>query len=410
MNSMIEKARQKALDILKPSQKDMEHGLELHKNAIVFDAYGFSPTSPIDEDIWAKAINDGADSKEQQDLKEEMSMTRHVKDPDLQKKYKEAWEASGVTCVFQNAGAEGNNIAHLIKRFARFTYVADSMTGCLKRTVFPKDIEQVKKDGLHCLYYSANGVPLTQQWNTVKEELGFIRIFFQFGCRMMHLTYNRWNMIGVGCGEESKGGLSDFGRAVVHEMNNVGVIVDVAHSGLQTSMDAAKTSKKPMVASHSACKGLNQHCRAKTDDVMRAIFDTDGYMGVCCMPDFLGGSGDINAFLDHIDYIVKHFGAEHAAIGTDAGHRLQKSGEKPVKMPAVPGRTVFRSLWPENSFSNEYQQGNQILSMAWTNWPLFTVGLVQRGHSDENIMKILGGNVLRVARAVMPDSLPFASS
>ena len=406
----IERDKQIGLKILEPSQKDLDRGLELHKESIVFDSYGFSPTSVPDSGVLAEATEAGAWPNELQDLTEEMSMTRHLTDAMGLKSYKEAWKASGVTCVFQNAGQEGNRMDRIIKRHARFTHVTDKLGDFVFRAAFPKDIENAKQEGRHCLYFSANGVPVPQRWDTVAEELGFIRIFYQLGCRMMHLTYNRWNMIGVGCGEDSTGGLSDFGREVVREMNQVGVIIDVAHSSLQTSMDAANISEKPMVASHASCWSLKEHCRAKTDEVMRAIFQTGGYMGICCIPSFLGGTGDIVALLDHIDYIVKNFGADYAAIGTDVGYRIQTYDDQPKNVQSQKLRTAFRSLWPEHSFTPEYQQSWQIQSLAWTNWPLFTVGLVQRGHSDDDIRKIIGGNVMRVAKAVLPDKPSFAFS
>ena len=407
-STRIEKARQVALDILKPSQKDIDRGLELHKAFIVFDSYGFSPSSAPNPAVLDKAAEAGACPNELQDLIEEMSMTRHVTHPVGLQAYKKIWEASGVTCVFQNAGQEGNRIDRLIKRHARFTHVTDKLGDFVCRAAFPADVERAKQEGRHCLYFSANGVPVPQRWDTVAEELGFIRVFYQLGCRMMHLTYNRWNMIGVGCGEDSAGGLSDFGREVVREMNRVGVIVDVAHSGLQTSMDAAKTSEKPMVASHSSCWALREHCRAKTDEVMQAIFETGGYVGVCCIPSFLGGKGDITALLDHIDYIVKNFGADYVTIGTDAGYQIRAYDDEPSSVRPQKFRTAFRSLWPEGSFVPEYQEEWQRQSLAWTNWPLFTVGLAQRGHSDEDIRKIIGGNVMQVAQAVLPDEPRFA--
>ena len=82
-----------------------------------------------------------------------------------------------------------------------------------------------------------------------------MRVFFQLGIRMMHVTYNRRNLLGDGCAEPANGGLSDLGRAAIAEMNRVGVIVDVAHSGWRTSLEAAKASQKPMVASHTVCDG-----------------------------------------------------------------------------------------------------------------------------------------------------------
>jgi membrane dipeptidase len=219
-------------------------------------------------------------------------------------------------------------------------------------------------------------------------------VFFQLGIRMMHLTYNRRNMLGDGCGEPSDGGLSDFGRAAVAEMNRAGVIVDVAHSGWRTSREAARASARPVVASHTTATAVHKHIRGKPDEVIRAIADTGGYVGVCCIPSFLGGG--ITAFLDHIDYLVRKFGADHVAIGTDVAHTapVRPNGGQPFA-PARKQRTRFEALWPKGALDGAADPGR---TLAWTNWPLFTVGLVQRGHADADIRKILGGNVLRVAR------------
>ena len=112
-NEKIEQARQTALALLKPSQKELEHGLELHADSIVFDSYGFSPTAALDTDVLAKAMAEGASNLELQDLHEDMSMTRKATDPVERKEFMDAWDASGVTCVFQNAGEEGQSIAKM---------------------------------------------------------------------------------------------------------------------------------------------------------------------------------------------------------------------------------------------------------------------------------------------------------
>ena len=229
-------------------------------------------------------------------------MTRAAVDEGERAEFVRAWNASGVTCIFQNCGEESNDPLRLIKRLARFTYLTDHLRGVLRRAVTPEDVERSHRDGVGCLYFTGNGVPLTQQWNSVEDELRYVRIFFQLGIRMMHVTYNRRNRLGDGCAEVANGGLSDFGRAAVGEMNRVGVIVDVAHSGWQTSLDAARESKKPMVASHTTCGGIFPHIRSKPDRVMRAIADTGGYVGICCIPRFLRRTGDIRALLDHVDY------------------------------------------------------------------------------------------------------------
>jgi len=399
----IASAREVALSILKPTPKQLEHGLELHSNSLVIESYGFSPRAAVDGAALTRAYEAGASDMELADLREEMSMTRYIHDVGEQTEYMTAWKASGVTCILQNAGEEGNAIDRLLKRLARYTYVTDRLRNFVSKAVVPDDIVQAGKQNRHCLYLSGNGIPLPQRWVSVEDELRYIRVFYQLGWRMAHLTYNRRNPIGEGCGESADAGLSDFGKAVVKEMNRVGMLVDVAHTGWQSCLDASKVSDKPVVASHSACWALNKHYRCKTDAVIRALADTDGYMGICCIPRFLGGKGDISVMLDQIDYVAKKFGVERLAIGTDVAYTSTASTAENRKAPKQrTQRDRWEHLWPDPEPSSVPEgSGNRAqLSMAWTNWPLFTVALVQRGYTDDDIRKIIGGNVLRVARVV----------
>lgn len=398
-NEVIQKARQAALDVLKPSQRELEHGLELHANSLVFESYGFSPRAALDGDVIRQAMEEGASEAELHDLREELPMIRNATDEVERKEFLEAFRAAGVTCIFQNAGEESNDPLRLIKRLARFTFATDLLRDELFKAATPDDIVAAKKQNRLCLYLTANGVPLPQQWSNVRDELGFIRVFQQLGIRMMHVTYNRRNPLGDGCGEATDGGLSDFGRAAVAEMNRVGVIVDVAHSGWRTSLEAAQASQQPMVASHTTAAALHRHIRSKPDEVIRAICDTGGLVGICCISGFLGGAGTIGTFLDHIDYVAKKFGVDRVAIGTDIAYQSRNAAAEQAKIPkrdtGLRSMPRWEALWPEGSLA-----GRADPSLAWTNWPLFTVGLVQRGYADDAIAKILGGNILRVARDV----------
>jgi membrane dipeptidase len=404
LNPKIREARELSLSLLKPSARDLARGLELHADALVVDAYGFAPRAAVDGLKFKEAVEAGASEAELVDLREDMSMTRWATDAAERNEFLDAMRAAGVTCIFQNAGEEGSDPLRLIKRLARFTYATDLARDDCAKAVRSSEVQEAKKRGKHCLLFSGNGVPLRQEWESTRDELRMIRIFYQLGIRMMHLTYNRRNPIGDGAGEPGNGGLSDFGHAVVAELNRCGVIVDVAHSGWRTSLEAARASQKPMVASHSACGGLYSHFRAKPDEVVKAICDTDGYIGICVIPRFLGGDGDILSFLNQIDYAVKKFGAEHVAIGTDVAH---VSANEEVQRAKIPKRTTpnpkaalgserWEHLWPEDHF---VPKPHAEKSLAWTNWPLFTVGMVQRGHKEEDIRKVLGKNVLRVLSA-----------
>ena len=396
-NPKIRAARDAAIATLKPSEKQLEHGLDLHAQSLVVESYGFSPRAAINGDVMRQAIEEGASNLELDDLHTEMLLARVADDPSQRQEYLEAWKASGVTCVLQNAGEEGSSPLRLLKRLAYFTYLTDVLRDHVSRAAVPDDIENARKQGRHCLYLTGNGVPLAQEWNSVSGELAHIRLFFQLGIRMMHLTYNRRNVLGDGCAEAANGGVSDLGRAAIAEMNRTGVIVDVAHSGWRTSLEAAKASSRPVVASHSGAVEVHRHIRSKPDEVIRAIVDSGGYVGVYSVASFLGRGGDLNAMLDHIEYLVKRFGAEHVAIGTDIAYIPQTADAEYRKMGRRPrGRARYEALWPPGALDNRSHP-----SLAWTNWPMFTVGMVQRGLADQDIQKILGGNVMRVARAVL---------
>ena len=398
-NEKIAADRRAGLDLLKPSKKDLEHGMELHRQSVVLDVYGFGPSAGQDPNILAKIVSSGATEQEISDAGEDMNMTRFVTDPAERAEYESAWNAAGVTAIIRNAGEEGNVTTQLLKRLARWTYVTDRLRQRFPKAVLADDIVAAKKAGHNAIMLTTNGVPLVQQWLNTHDELRHIRVFAELGVRMMHLTYNRRNPIGDGCGEAIDAGLSDFGQLVVAELNRQGVIADCSHSSQKTGSDAAKITKKPMVASHSCAYALKPHIRAKKDEVIQAIADTGGLIGVCCIGHFLGGNNDIVAFLDHIDYLVKRFGADHVGIGTDVGYASRIRVPSNTKMPARPARrNRWESLWPPDSRATSHDP-RASASLAWTNWPLFTVGMVQRGHRDETIRKILGGNMLRVLKA-----------
>jgi membrane dipeptidase len=403
-NPVIDKAREVALDLLKPTTAQIERAWELHFSSVVFESYGFAPRFAVDGSHFNEAIQSGASRAELEDLRESMTMNRGAENERERKEFLDAFHAAGVTCVFQNTGEEGNDPLRLIKRLAHFTRATDLMKPSLSKVVRADEVVALKKEGHVGLCFTGNGVPLRQEWESVRDELRLVRVFHELGIRMMHLTYNRRNPLGDGAGEPHDGGISDFGKAAVAQMNRAGVIVDVAHSGWKTALDAAKASAKPMVASHTTCASLYRHFRGKPDETIKAICDTDGLVGMCCIPRFLGGKGDITALLDHLDHVIKKFGPQHAAIGCDVAYVSRFDKEERAKIQKRPDGSSplggagdrWEHLWPQDDFQTTPQMEQ---SIAWTNWPIFTLGMVMRGHSDDVIRQVLGGNMLRVLRA-----------
>ena len=387
------KAKQIALEILKPSQKELEHGLELHRNSFVFDAYGFMPAGGGHDYNLDRLIEGNASRDQLRDAREEFAKDSSFNSPEQVELLKAGWEFAGVDCIFQNAGVEGNDVERMLKRLSFFTHLIDRFPDIFERAAFPDRLQAIRSNGHKALYLTTNGVPIPRKLDSKEEALEQIGVFFRLGVRMMHLTYNRRNLIGDGCAESSDAGLSDFGRAVIAEMNRLGVIPDVAHSGQRTSLEAALCSSKPVVASHTVAGKFSTHYRGKCDEVIEAICRTGGYVGICGIPNFLQGTSDIRSMMDHIEYVARTFGAEHVAIGTDRSSNLAPAvTEKPIP----PARAIWESFWAPSKGENIAITQEQYDSISWSNWPLFTVGLVQRGFSDDDIRKIIGGNVLRV--------------
>ena len=397
MRTANERARSRAMDLLQPDKKALERGLELHRDAVVVDAFGFAPhpfTRRMIEDLNARNES-GATAEHLKDRMKEWRFTLMAWDEEAREQYAEAWDASGVTATMQTCGG-ALPFDKLIRHLSRFFVVWDRQPDLVQKATTPEDAIQAKKEGRRCQFVSLNGLPGDHIAIGPDAGLDMVDHCYNLGCRMMHLTYNLRNLIGDGCIEPADGGLSNWGREVVERMNQAGILVDVPHSGRQTTLDAAEASSAPVAASHTACEALYPHDRCKSDEEIKAIAATGGFVGICVISWFLAEHGTIVDLLDHIDHAVGLVGPDHVAIGTDCACSADPPEGldlKPFPRPA----SRDRNWRPEQKqrpmeVSLEPRTG----SLRWTNWPLFTVGLAQRGYADEDIRKIIGGNVLRV--------------
>ena len=120
-------------------------------------------------------------------------------------------------------------------------------------------------------------------------------------------------------GNNTHGGLSDFGREVIREMNRLGMMVDVSHAADSTIEQAIEFSTQPIIATHTSAKALCDHPRNMSDDLIIKLAKSGGRIHVCLYNYFLAkdGRADINTICDHIDYIVKLVGSEYVGIGSD---------------------------------------------------------------------------------------------
>jgi microsomal dipeptidase-like Zn-dependent dipeptidase/gamma-glutamyl-gamma-aminobutyrate hydrolase PuuD len=225
-----------------------------------------------------------------------------------------------------------------------------------------KDLLRLKNEGKRAIFLGIeNGYGLG-------DNLDNIERFYQLGVRYITLCHNGDNLI---CDSASKtqnthGGLSEFGKKVVQKMNKLGIMIDLSHAGESTFWDVINLSQKPIIASHSCARTLRNHPRNLTDEQLKALAKNGGVCQICLYQNFLTDLpiANIQTAIEHINHIVQLVGIDHVGIGSD------------------------------------FDGGGEILGCQASNEFInITKALVESGYNDEEIGKILGGNLLRVLGA-----------
>lgn len=184
----------------------------------------------------------------------------------------------------------------------------------------PDDVAENQKKGLISVFMGMeNAAP-------IQESLSLLRTFYRLGVSYMTLTHNGDNAVADSAAEGKRwGGLSPFGREVVAEMNAMGMMIDLSHASDQTFWDVIKLSKAPVIATHSSCRALCSHRRNLTDEMLKALGEKDGYVGINFYPFFLSDQYEegkpwrpgVKEIVDHIDHAVSLAGIDHVGIGSD---------------------------------------------------------------------------------------------
>ncbi|MHA1977774.1 MAG: dipeptidase [Candidatus Hodarchaeales archaeon] len=247
-----------------------------------------------------------------------------------------------------------------------------------------KDILEVKQD-------QKLGIILCLQGGSpIKTDLALLRTFYRLGIRMMNLTANVRNEISDSCMDRTNGGLSDFGVKVVNEMNNLGIIIDIAQLSPKGCLDVFEISRQPVIASNSNAKSICNHPRNLDDSILQLLGDTGGVTGIHCLPLFLSNSNKatMEDMIRHIDYITELVGVDHIGIGPD-----------------------LLENWPQEKHDAIWSKGQDLGGGKVTfNYPFgfesigdipkLSSSLESNGYSKSEIDKIMGGNFLRVFNQV----------
>ena len=160
-----------------------------------------------------------------------------------------------------------------------------------------------------------------EEGGAIAGSLENLRNFYRLGVRLITLTWNYPNEIGYPHNNEEyiHRGLTDFGCQVVTEMNRLGMIIDVSHLSDQGFYDVSGLSSKPFVASHSNARAVCRHSRKLTDDMIRALAQKGGVMGINFAASFLGHPeiSLVEDMVAHVKHIVNVGGMDVLALGSD---------------------------------------------------------------------------------------------
>src|SRR5262249_53414174 len=343
-----------------------ERAMKLHREAIVIDTHN-DITSPITDEGFDLGARDTS-RKTQTDIP-------RMKEGGLDAEFFAIYVAARYA---RNGGAARRALDMIDGVYEQARRHPES----LEMAFTADDIRRIHKTGKIAALMGIEG------GHAIEDSLSALRQFYRLGVRYMTLTHTNTNNWADSAGginrpaEKRDGGLSDFGREVVREMNRLGMMVDVSHVADDTFMDVIETTQAPVIASHSSCRALTNVPRNLTDDMLKAVAKNHGVVMINFYNGFINteyakpgtpapskaaDTATMEMLIQHFEHAIKVAGVDHVGIGSD--------------FDGVEG------LLPG---------GMEDVSKL----PTITYELLKRGHSDADVKKVLGENLLRVMAEV----------
>lgn len=297
-------------------------------------------------------------------------------------------DAGGVDLVVYSVG--GDSIAHsngrdkkllaTIENLESLRLSREAMTPQSPLVLGGADIPDAPDGRVRFLLHLEGGSPLEGSMMTLEA-------LFELGVRSIQPTWNLRNELGDGVRERrTGGGLTAFGVAVVTRMQQLGMLVDLAHMAEPGFWHTLEVTEGPVVVSHANSRAIYDHPRNVSDEQVRAIAERGGVVGIHTLPTFTGaGEPTIADLARHVEHFVEVAGIEHVAFGGDF---VACDGPRPGR------EALFHDPRHAPPTLDGLAEADQL--------PNFTRALSERGFTEKDLAAILGGNQLRVLREVLP--------
>ncbi len=254
-----------------------------------------------------------------------------------------------------------------------------------------EDILRAKQNGQIAFVISIEGAAM------IENELDRIDILYGLGVRCLGIAYSEGNALGAGLREPNDGGLTQFGRSAVRRMNQLGMAIDISHSGDRTGLETIELSSKPVFITHAGARALWGSNRLKDDDTIRACAAKGGVIGIEAAPHTTitrnNPRHSLESFMEHFEYCANLVGIDHVSFGPDAlfGDHvgLHHALSEALSISQSRGELAYEEV--------EFVDG---LESPAETFPNIVAWMISHGYSDEDIAKAIGGNVMRVLKEV----------
>ena len=248
------------------------------------------------------------------------------------------------------------------------------------------DVRQARSEGRTAIFFGF------QNPSPIEDDIGLVEICHMLGARFMQLTYNNQSLLATGCYESEDTGITRMGRAVIAEMNRVGLVIDMSHSAERSTLDAIEVSSRPIAITHANPSFWHPARRNKSDDVLKALGESGGMLGFSLYPHHLKGGTNctLDSFCEMIARTAELMGVSQIGIGSDL---CQDQPDSVVEWMRV-GRWTKDIDYGEGSAANAGFPPMPSWFQDNRHFDAIATGLHKQGFSQADVAGIMGENWL----------------
>lgn len=300
--------------------------------------------------------------------------------------------------VFRQMRAGGVDAVHVtiayhetfretVQNFERWNRWFEQYPELITKGLWASDIDRARAEGRTAIFFGF------QNPSPMEDDIGLIEILHTLGARFMQLTYNNQSLLATGCYEDDDTGITRMGRQVIKEMNRVGLVIDMSHSGDRSTIEAAELSARPIAITHANPHAWHPALRNKRHKVIEAVTSHGGMLGFSLYPHHLKGGSDctLASFCTAVARAVEAYGAHSIGIGSDL---CQDQPDSVVEWMRV-GRWSKEIDYGEGSVSAPGFPPQPAWFRDNRDFGKIEDGLRAVGLSTEEVVGIMGGNWYR---------------